>query len=289
MALTSRTTGPTLALEPDARSVRTAREHVRRVLTEAGLDALVEPAVLAVSELVTNAVVHTGGVVGVRVLVDDGGVRVEVDDCGLGMPRERPLSPSAGTGRGLRLVDDAVDRWGASGHDEGKTVWFELARPGSRPSPQAEQPSDTPYLREDVPAVPVVLQGLPLREHLRWQEHASALLREHLLHALGEGGAVLRDHASASEAMGLLDAQVPRPEEGEAPVVRVRVPLATVPAFLLLDRLLDRAVGEALAGRFLAPATRPEVERLRHWILGEVQRQAAGLDPLPWSPGQDGS
>src|SRR4051812_31761489 len=49
-----------LRLPPEPQSVRQAREHVRNTLEEAGRDQWVDDAALAVSELVSNVVLHAG-------------------------------------------------------------------------------------------------------------------------------------------------------------------------------------------------------------------------------------
>lgn len=100
-------------------SVRTARafvaERVGTLATERAADA-----VLLVSELATNCVVHARCDFEVRVVVDGRRVRVEVGDANPDPPR-----PFAG-GRGLHLVIDLADRWGTAPDDAGKVVWFEL-------------------------------------------------------------------------------------------------------------------------------------------------------------------
>lgn len=115
-----------IRLRADPRNVRTAREHLRDVLTTAGLDELIEPATLAVSEVVTNAFVHTGTRIRLRVVTVAGAVRVEVEDRGLHMPARRSYADTAGTGRGLQLLEEYVDRWGATQLPDGKVVWFEV-------------------------------------------------------------------------------------------------------------------------------------------------------------------
>ena len=39
----------------------------------------------------------------------------------------RDLSHDRERGRGMRLVAEIADRWGANDHDGGKRVWFELS------------------------------------------------------------------------------------------------------------------------------------------------------------------
>jgi anti-sigma regulatory factor (Ser/Thr protein kinase) len=85
---------------------------------------------LLLSELVTNAVRHSGAAaganVGIRVAVTHGRVRAEVSDPGRGFepaPRDRPRLEAGGWG--LHLVDRLADRWGVD-RGEPVRVWFEI-------------------------------------------------------------------------------------------------------------------------------------------------------------------
>lgn len=88
---------------------------------------------LLTSELVTNALVHTGhGAEVTATVVDepDGReadrLRVEVRDFLALQPRpQRPGSEST-HGRGLLLVQSLADAWGVRRQGAGKVVWFEL-------------------------------------------------------------------------------------------------------------------------------------------------------------------
>ncbi|GHA57532.1 ATP-binding protein [Streptomyces tendae] len=116
---------------PDA--VRTARSLVRRTLDEWRLDSVGDIAALLVSELVTNALRHATGPIGVRLVRGPAGAAgvllVEVSDPLPDPPRERVARPDDEDGRGLQLVASAARRWGTRPGEAGKTVWFELALP----------------------------------------------------------------------------------------------------------------------------------------------------------------
>ncbi|MEV5438008.1 ATP-binding protein [Streptomyces sp. NPDC052682] len=86
-----------------------------------------EDAVLLVSELVGNAVRHTGArVFGLRMRRPRGRIRVELRDPSRGLPCLMPVQEMDLSGRGLFLVDKLSDRWGVDLLPRGKTTWFEL-------------------------------------------------------------------------------------------------------------------------------------------------------------------
>ncbi|MET8748797.1 ATP-binding protein [Streptomyces sp. NPDC004667] len=88
---------------------------------------IAEHTVLLVSELVGNAVRHTGArTFGLRMLRRRGWIRVEVRDPSRGLPCLMPVHELDVTGRGLFLVDKLSDRWGADLLPRGKITWFEM-------------------------------------------------------------------------------------------------------------------------------------------------------------------
>ena len=97
-----------LTLQPASTAVREARHAVRDAVTESGPCELVDAALLATSELVTNAVVHAGTPVGLRITTEDAAVRVEVRDASPHLPVRRSRTHTAGTGRGLIIVTQAA-------------------------------------------------------------------------------------------------------------------------------------------------------------------------------------
>ncbi|APY86554.1 ATP-binding protein [Streptomyces alfalfae] len=120
----------------DPGAVRTARAVVREQLGDWNLTPLGDITVLLVSELVTNALRHASGPIGVRLVRPAGpmgALLVEVSDPLPDPPLARTAAPEDEGGRGLQLVARAAQRWGTrpgrTGRT-GKTVWFELALPG---------------------------------------------------------------------------------------------------------------------------------------------------------------
>lgn len=90
-------------------------------------------AVLLVSELVTNSVLHSesghpGGTVTITVTAVAEAARVEVRDAGgatVPLPADAD-SELAEHGRGLRLVSDLADRWNYRREKDGLVTWFEV-------------------------------------------------------------------------------------------------------------------------------------------------------------------
>jgi anti-sigma regulatory factor (Ser/Thr protein kinase) len=123
-----------LEIRPDPAEVGRARRWARSRLAGSGIQAdepLAETLILLVSELVTNAVVHTGRPAVLRlalphVVTEEATVRLEVADHSGRAPVPRCAGDDATGGRGLALVDGLADRWGWSVEATGKRIWCEL-------------------------------------------------------------------------------------------------------------------------------------------------------------------
>ncbi|WP_308295691.1 ATP-binding protein [Streptomyces odontomachi] len=112
-------------------SAATARRLAQLVvLRQWGLGPrLTEETVLLVSELVGNAVRHTGArTFGLRMryLRARHCIRVELRDPSRGLPCLMPVQELDVSGRGLYLVDEFSDRWGVDLEPHGKATWFEM-------------------------------------------------------------------------------------------------------------------------------------------------------------------
>ncbi|MFF3487289.1 ATP-binding protein [Streptomyces sp. NPDC002701] len=101
-----------------------------RSVVRAGLScwersALIADAELLVTELVTNALRHGRGDVGVRLSFINGHLRIEVRDGSPEVPELRAATSLDESGRGLFLVEAIADDWGIS--DDGFTTWCALS------------------------------------------------------------------------------------------------------------------------------------------------------------------
>ncbi|MGC0376966.1 ATP-binding protein [Streptomyces sp. SAI-229] len=140
-----------LRLPCDPRAVRVARMTVRAALDGHGRQDALDVVELLTSELVTNGYLHTKGPASLRLTgLSDGRLRVGVWDSDPYVPAPFsgsgegfvPLAPpDAGSGRGLRLVQEYADSWGGwaledgePGRGVGKLLWFEVGGPAAQPS-----------------------------------------------------------------------------------------------------------------------------------------------------------
>ncbi|MEW2066580.1 SpoIIE family protein phosphatase [Streptomyces sp. NPDC007346] len=114
--------------EPERISV--GRQLVRELLHDWKDPEQVDSAVLMVSEMATNVLVHTDGdalmVAEVSGERGERRLRVEVADASDELPHKRRPGEMASSGRGLVLMEMLADAWGVDPRGEGKSIWFEL-------------------------------------------------------------------------------------------------------------------------------------------------------------------
>jgi len=136
-----------VALPGDATAPAQARRAARRQLVAWDREGLVDAVVLAVSELVTNAVLHARSqpLLGLVLLEDPVRIRVEVSDGSPTVPRQRRYSGTSATGRGLGLVEALSETWGTERTPTGKLIWAVFGPEGEEPDAAAWL-SDTPAL-----------------------------------------------------------------------------------------------------------------------------------------------
>ncbi|MGH8891536.1 MAG: SpoIIE family protein phosphatase [Acidothermaceae bacterium] len=135
-------TGQTITkLEPASSSASAARRVVEAAVLENSLAGFIDEALLLVTELVTNAIVHAGTEIELRVEAGHGSMRVEVVDQSPGLITiaHEMASETREGGRGLLLLDALATEWGTRHFGWGKSVWFQL---GAVAVPQQPQPVD---------------------------------------------------------------------------------------------------------------------------------------------------
>ncbi|MFD8414851.1 SpoIIE family protein phosphatase [Streptomyces sp. NPDC059650] len=107
-----------------------ARRQIRELLHDWADPEQVDSAVLMVSEMVTNVLVHTDGdaLLVAEAVGEPGGrrLRIEVADSSDELPHVRHPGEMASSGRGVLLMEMLADAWGVDPRGEGKSIWFEL-------------------------------------------------------------------------------------------------------------------------------------------------------------------
>jgi anti-sigma regulatory factor (Ser/Thr protein kinase) len=118
-------TGLHVRLANSPAAAREGRDAVHHHLADRLHGGTLDDVLLVVSELVTNAIRHGRGDIGLRVAFDGELVSGAVEDAGDGfarVARDRGLSGSGG--RGLDIVGGLAARWGID--PESSAVWFEM-------------------------------------------------------------------------------------------------------------------------------------------------------------------
>ncbi|HEX2149350.1 MAG TPA: ATP-binding protein [Actinomycetota bacterium] len=118
-----------------------------------GLASIADNAILMISELVTNAILHGGHGALLSLSVSPSKLRAEVRDASRAQPVVRSYSETATTGRGMVIVDALAGAWGSFPVDGGKVVWFELDTGDRRKQTarrKARKPADPPRQASDL-------------------------------------------------------------------------------------------------------------------------------------------
>ncbi|MGW2646178.1 SpoIIE family protein phosphatase [Streptomyces sp. NPDC001393] len=125
----------------DPAAVATLRALATRQVEDWGLGELAMTTELVVSELVTNAIRYAAPPIRLR-LLRDARLTCEVHDASSTAPRLRHARSMDEGGRGLFLVAQLVQRWGARYTGEGKIIWADQEIPPNPdlPSSALQQP-----------------------------------------------------------------------------------------------------------------------------------------------------
>lgn len=118
----------TWEIPDDPASCGTARKDIDEQLTRWELQEAVFTTELVVTELIANAIRHASGPIRLRLILDRTLI-IEVSDTSSTAPHLRRAAGFDEGGRGLMLVAQLTQRWGARHSTDGKTIWAELQLP----------------------------------------------------------------------------------------------------------------------------------------------------------------
>lgn len=83
---------------------------------------------LLTSEMVTNGIQHARTALTLGVTLTEAHVLVTVADLSSVLPVVKPIDFQRQSGRGLSLISQLADDYGAINDDDGKTSWFTISR-----------------------------------------------------------------------------------------------------------------------------------------------------------------
>ena len=294
---------PAEPLEPGPRGAAEARRWVAGVCGEIGRDDLRENAELAMSEVVTNAILHGKDPVTVRLRGTRDHPRVEVRDASPEPPALTTDDPVPDFihelptfGRGLAIVASFSEAWGAERDGDGKLVWFvPSASAPQRPRPGVvlgwdDEPEEPSFADEET--LTVHLREVPVDLMQGTLSHGAELRRELRLLAVAHQDSypVASDlsayfSALARDFRGQLggDALLEAIQAGRGTAdLDVTAPLDAADRFSRLLELYDLADAFCRNERLLTLARSPEQVEFQSWLYGEFVRQGRGEDPKPW-------
>lgn len=272
---------------PDA--VPIARGALRELLRGTPHEARLDDGELAISELVTNAVLHGRDPISLRLVRDECCVRVEVRDGSPVSPSFSMLDPTAVTGRGLMLISAASDRWGVEPTSSGKCVWFELHEDGAAQELEGDVDALLAAWGDDLAGDPaleqvrVVLTDLDTDLVARAEAHVEGLLRELCL-LVGEevpprharvARAVLQAAAGMDAVRADIKHQLAVAVSAGQPRVDLTLTIQRDDAELVRDysHAVDEADRLSRAGRLLTGPAPAELSRARQAYLHRILAQ----------------
>lgn len=289
-ATTRGTTSRDLRLDPVPEAAPKARAVLRSLLAGTPLAERLDDAQLALSELVTNAVLHGREPIVVRFRVTAAGLRVEVQDGSPVSPSFSMLDPTAVTGRGLLLISALSDHWGVEPTAGGKSVWFELQVDGVDERAETDVDALLAAWGDELDGDPaleqvrIVLTDLDTHQVARSEAHVEALLRELRLLAGAHGApsdqvrtalAVLQASAGLDAVRAGLRHQLSVALAAQQPLVDLTLTLRRDDAELVRDfaHALDEADRLTRTGGLLLAPTPVELSDVRRAYLQRVLAQ----------------
>ena len=296
---------PAEPLAPGPRGAAQARRWVVDVCGEIGRDDLRENAELAMSEVVTNAILHGKDPVTVRLRGTRDHPRVEVRDASGDPPALTSDDPQEFVddlptfGRGLAIVAAFSEAWGAERDGDGKLVWFVPS--SAAPDHPAvgvvlgwdEEPDEASFADETT--MTIRLRDVPVDLMQGMLAHGAELRRELRLLAVAheETYPVASDLSAYFSALARDfrpqfggDAMLTAMENGQSHTdIDVTAPLDVSDRFARLMELYDLADAFCRNERLLTLARSQEQVDFQTWLFGEFVRQGSGEDPRPWAAG----
>ena len=299
---------PAQPLAHGPRAAQEARRWVAGVCAEIGREDLIETCQTALTEVVTNAVLHAQPPLTMRVRGTRDHPRVEVRDSTpepLRLPSLEPdlddLDALATFGRGLSIVARCSSAWGADLDGDGKIVWFvPQAEPDYEPVQGVLTGWDSDLGMPPPPAgarISIHLTHVPVRMMVETQRHFMELRRELRLLALDRAASYpvatdlsdffatldhdFRNQLINDDVLAALQAGVDTLE------VDVTGPPDTAERFARLLDLLDLADAFCRDERLLTLARSRQQADFQRWFFGEFVRQAKGEPPMPWESDTD--
>jgi anti-sigma regulatory factor (Ser/Thr protein kinase) len=295
---------PAEPLAPGPRGAVQARRWVLDVCREIGRADLCDNAELALSEVVTNAILHARAPITVRLRGTRDHPRVEVRD---GSPEPPTVSSGDGAsdflddlptfGRGLSIVASSSEAWGAERDGDGKLVWFVPAAVAPATPTAAvlsgwdDEPEEPSF--EGAGVITVHLLHVPPDALQGTLAHGAELRRELRLLALAHQdtypvasdlstffSALARDYRGQLGGDALLTAL----RSGRSHLdLEVKSGADTARRFDRLLELLDLADTFCRNERLLTLARTDAQVVFQAWLFGEFVRQGQGEEARPWS------
>ena len=112
---------------PTTAAVTAARRFVGATLEHWELDHIAADALLVVSEMATNAVLHAGSPFRVFIHHSPGVLHLSVRDAQRGWFEQGRPTDAEVNGRGVSIVEAVAERWGCDAVSDGKVVWAEIS------------------------------------------------------------------------------------------------------------------------------------------------------------------
>lgn len=293
-------------------SVPTVRRFVDRALTDWGRESLIDDVCLCVTELSTNATLHSGShyfEVELQKIAD--AVRVAVLDASSSsadsiaasseltgaLLDELTADHASTTGRGMFIVSALATAWGIDELPDGKRVWAEFAPEDGadhtrlpeishRPEPAVREPLDadgwTVVRFLDCPAALLLAHDDNLAETIRELQLIGDLEHPDFERLAGLLAGHVRRHAVNWDAARIQALEATRADRAFTDI-HVLAPKDVMSDVRFLRSLIWEAESLADAGRLMTLKAAPDIQGVRDWLESEFRSQAAeGLAPTPY-------